>query len=226
MLLRTVVFWDFGGVITTSPFDNFRRVEQELGAPVDFIRQINAQNPDTNAWAQLERDQITGEEFGPIFAKESAQMGFEINGIKVLEALKTTPRPFMIDCLRIIKAAGLRQFCLTNNISGDEQTPGSSRHVDIQEAMSQFDGIVESSKVGVRKPEDGFYRLALEQAGATPEQVVFLDDLGINLKPAAAMGMATIKVVHPHAALCQLQEQLGLAIDLQPCIDAAARLAA
>ena len=76
--------------------------------------------------------------------------------------------------------------------------------------MARFDLVLESSKVGVRKPEPGFYTLACERLGVEPAECVFLDDLGINLKPARQLGMTTIKVDDPAVALAELSTTLAL----------------
>ena len=75
--------------------------------------------------------------------------------------------------------------------------------------MSLFDVVLESSKIGVRKPEPRIYELACEALEVEPADCVFLDDLGINLKPARAMGMTTIKVVEPGDALAELEQVVG-----------------
>lgn len=199
------VLFDFGGVITTSPFDNFARLESELGIPADTIRGINATNGDTNAWAKYERSEVDPAGFCELFEGEARAIGYEIPGIAVLDCIKTEVRPFMVEALRRVS----RQFktaMLTNNFkAGDD--PGSGGH---GEAKQYFDVIVESAKVGVRKPTPRFYELACEELGVEPSECVFLDDLGINLKPARAMGMTTIKVVDPRVALAELGKATGL----------------
>ncbi len=211
--MRTAVFWDFGGVILSSPFEAFNRYEARHGIARDFIRRVNATNPDTNAWARLERSEIDATVFDEAFAAESAALGHRIPGSDVLAQLKGEIRPAMVEALRRIKAAGLAQACLTNNVvGGDGVTPqaDSERERAIAQIMATFDAVVESSKVGHRKPETRFYEIACELVGVAPDQVVFLDDLGINLKPAAAMGMHTIKVTDPTAALGELGAAIGL----------------
>ena len=199
------VFWDFGGVITTSPFEAFNRYESERGIPLDFIRSVNTHNPDDNAWARIERREVTAEQFDELFANESASLGHRIPGRDVLGCLYGSVRPEMLAALRTINGSGRVQACLTNTVS-------TSTHdrPDVDEAMAVFAHVIESSKVGLRKPEPAFYELACSTAGVTPDRVVFLDDLGINLKPAAAMGMATIKVVSARAAL----DELGVLLQL------------
>lgn len=197
------VFWDFGGVITSSPFDNFVAWERSQGLPDGTIRGINATNPDTNAWARYERSDIDREEFCRLFTAEAVGAGFEIPGEIVLECVITEVRPFMVDALTRVSSR-FRTAVLTNNFLSGEGT------TQIHEVLELFDVVVESSQVGVRKPDPGFYELACRMAEVDPVDVVFLDDLGVNLKPARSMGMTTIKVIEPHAALAELGAVLGL----------------
>lgn len=205
-VIKAVLF-DFGGVMTTSPFDNFAALETRHGLPVDTIRQINSTNPDTNAWAQFERSDIDRDGFCDLFEAEARELGHEIAGVEVLDCLKTELRPFMVDALRTI-AASYKTAMLTNNFTAG-QNPGSGSH---GETVELFDFIVESAKAGVRKPTPRFYEIACEGLGVEPAACVFLDDLGINLKPARAMGMTTIKVVDPHVALAELEKLLDLTL--------------
>jgi putative hydrolase of the HAD superfamily len=203
-VIKAVLF-DFGGVITTSPFDNFALLEERRGVPADTIRAINSTNPDTNAWAQYERNDVDVAGFCELFESEAAALGFAIPGQEVLDCLKTEIRPFMIDAVRKIRDQ-YRTAMLTNNFSAGDD-PGSGSH---GEAKKLFEVIIESSKAGVRKPTPRFYELACEALDVEPTACVFLDDLGINLKPARAMGMTTIKVVDPHVALAELSHILDL----------------
>ena len=212
--MRTVIFWDFGGVILSSPFEAFNHYEAAKGLPKDFIRTVNATNPDSNAWALLERSDITPDQFDKKFADEAAEKGHHVPGADVLALLQGDIRPAMVQALHRIKAAGLPQACLTNNVvsHGDGVTDRAltDRQRAINDIMAIFDTVVESSKVGCRKPETRFYEIACEAMKADPNNVVFLDDLGINLKPAAALGMHTIKVVDHIEALRQLESAIGL----------------
>ncbi|MEY4175297.1 MAG: hypothetical protein RI900_2462 [Actinomycetota bacterium] len=204
----TAVLWDFGGVILSSPFEAFNRYESEQGIPLDFIRSVNSTNPHDNAWARLERSELDPRGFDEAFADESEALGHRIPGRDVLSLLSGDVRPEMVDLLDRVKAAGYATACLTNNVVSD-QTP-SDRVAVIEPIMQRFDAVVESSKVGVRKPEPRFYEIACELLGVQPHQCVFLDDLGINLKPAAAMGMTTIKVLSAAQAIDDLTRVLGL----------------
>ncbi len=210
----TTVFWDFGGVITSSPFDAFRRYELAKSLPLNFIRTVNSTNPDDNAWARLERNDIGPDEFDSEFADESAGLGHRVAGSDVLALLAGTVRPEIVAALDEVITNGFRTACLTNNVvsvSEDEpSTTSAHRDPEVAAIMGRFEVIVESSKVGSRKPELAFYRRACELMAVEPSEVIYLDDLGINLKPAAAMGMHTIKVVEPRAALQALGEATGL----------------
>ena len=103
--------------------------------------------------------------------------------------------------------------CLTNNINigdHDDDELAGDRADDFKKVMDLFDYVVESSKVGVRKPDPHFYEMACDIVNVKPQNVVFLDDLGVNLKPARAMGMKTIKVTNHQQAIKELEAILGL----------------
>jgi len=208
------VLWDFGGVLTTSPFEAFRRFERENDYPEDFIRRINAANPDDNAWARLERSEISIDEFDRLFDAEAIAAGRPLAGREVLALLAGDLRPTMVRALEIC-AVHFKTACLTNNVAFGEG-PGMARERSIAgriaAVMSLFDVVVESSVVGVRKPDPRFYLRATEALGVAPEECVYLDDLGINLKPARELGMKTIKVVDPELALRDLEAATGLVL--------------
>ena len=203
------VFWDFGGVITSSPFESFNKYEMKNNLPQDFLRLVNSTNSDSNAWAKLERSEVDLDEFNDLFMDESGKLGHSIPGKEVIALLKGEVRPQMISALKSIKDK-LILACLTNNIQAmDKEFEGnvsaSGKH---DEVMQLFDFVVESSKVNVRKPDPDFYLLACKKANIIPDEAIFLDDLGINLKPAKELGMKTIKVIDPDAALDELQSLL------------------
>jgi putative hydrolase of the HAD superfamily len=204
------VLWDFGGVILSSPFEAFNRYESERGLPADFLRTVNATDPHTNAWARLERSDITAVEFDEAFATDALALGHHVKGSDVLALLAGEVRPDMVRALDKVKEAGYRTACLTNNVSGEHAA--SERTETVAAIMARFDAVIESSKVGVRKPEPRFYEIACETLGVEPAACVFLDDLGINLKPAAAMGMHTIKVLSSAQAIADLEQALGLTL--------------
>jgi putative hydrolase of the HAD superfamily len=205
------VLWDFGGVILDSPFDAFAAYEREAGLPDGFLRRVNARDPHENAWAQLERGEIGRGQFVELFEAEARALGGHVSARRVLELLAGPIRPAMVTALTRCREAGLRTACLTNNIPGaDSTTP--ERAEQVAAVMTLFDVIVESSRVGVRKPEPRFYELACELLEVRPPECVFLDDLGVNLKPARAMGMTTIKVEAAGPAIAELERVLGLTL--------------
>ncbi len=204
------VLWDFGGVILTSPFEAFAHYEQTHGLPADFIRTVNATDPDANAWAALERNHISTADFDERFASESESLGHRIAGADVLALLAGEVRPDMVVALDAVRAAGYATACLTNNVASG--TDRGRPRPEVVEVMARFDHVVESSKVGVRKPETRFYEIACELLAVQPAECVFLDDLGVNLKPAAAMGMTTIKVVSTTQAIADLEQVLGIVL--------------
>lgn len=210
MVIRAVL-WDFGGVILSSPFEAFNAYEAKRGLPKDFIRGVNTRNPHDNAWARLERGDVTTDAFAALFEAESGALGHPISGHDVLALLSGEVRPEMVAVLKRLKGR-YKQACLTNNVRHGDG-PGMARTPEkaaaIADIMMLFDQVVESSKAGVRKPEPRFYEIACELLEIKPVEAVFLDDLGINLKPAAAMGMRTIKVGAPDRAIAELEEVLG-----------------
>ncbi len=211
----SAVLWDFGGVITTSPFDAFNRYEAERGLPRDFIRGVNAVNHEDNAWARFESSRIDADEFDRAFLAETTAAGHPVPGRDVIPLLGGDVRPRMVEVLERCKAR-YRVACLTNN-ANTGHGPGMSRDPrqadDVARVMTLFDLVIESSKEGIRKPDPRIYALACERLGVPPEAIVYLDDLGINLKPARAMGMTTIKVLNEAQAIKDLAAALGIGFD-------------
>jgi putative hydrolase of the HAD superfamily len=205
------VIWDFGGVITTSPFEAFSRFEAERGLPADIIRRTNATNHWENAWAKFERAEIDVEAFDSMFAAESRALGAEVRGKNVLPLLSGDLRPEMVEALRRVKT-NFKTGCITNNLPANSIGSKSGRSLYVAEVMALFDHIIESAKIGLRKPDPRIYALMVEALNVDPRNCVYLDDLGVNLKPARAMGMTTIKVVHAEQALIELEAATGLAL--------------
>ena len=206
------VLWDFGGVILSSPFEAFNRYEIEAGLPENFIRGLNARNPDDNAWAKMERSEISLSDFVARFQDEASAQGYRVDGWRILQSLSGDVRPQMVEALRRCKSA-FRIACITNNMKHGEG-PGMARSPEkalaVAEIMSLFEHVIESSKVGLRKPDPRIYQHACDLLGVPPERCVYLDDLGINLKPARALGMRTIKVGDPDVAIAELQAIVGI----------------
>ena len=209
------VFWDFGGVITSSPFEAFNKFEIDNNLPADFLRQVNSTNPNDNAWAKLERSEVNLEEFDLLFEEESNNLGHAVKGKEVIALLQGQIRPEMIKALQTIRG-NLIQACLTNNIRSLKEEAFEEGNVSVSGKhdviMDLFDFVIESSKVNLRKPDPAFYKMACEKASIEPSEAVFLDDLGINLKPAKNLGMKTIKVINSTDALQELQKLISIKI--------------
>jgi putative hydrolase of the HAD superfamily len=207
------VIWDFGGVFTTSPFDAFNRYERERGLPNDVIRRINSVNPDTNAWARLERSELAPAEFDAVFLAEAREFGLSIPGRDVLALLSGDLRPRVIDAFKACKAR-FKVGCITNNAptgKGAGMSSSEGKAAAIANVFSLFDHVIESSKAGVRKPDPRIYAMMCDALGVKAEACVYLDDRGINLKPAREMGMTTIKVTSEQQLLDDLSKAVGIA---------------
>ena len=206
------VIWDFGGVITSSPFEAFARFETANELPKDFIRSINATNPDTNAWALFERSEIDADAFDAKFQAEAAARGHSVRGADVLALLAGDIRPEMVAVLQRLIDENYKIGCITNNVktgSGAGMARSKEKAAAVEAVMELFSHVIESSKVGIRKPDPEIYKMACTALDVTPERAVFLDDLGVNLKPARALGMATIKVSGAEQAISELEILLG-----------------
>jgi putative hydrolase of the HAD superfamily len=205
------VIWDFGGVITTSPFEAFTRFEQKHGLPIDIIRRTNAANHLENAWAKFERAEIDADTFDELFAAEARALGVEIRGKDVLPLLSGDLRPEMVEALRRVKAR-FKTGCITNNLPANSTGSKAGRSLYVAEVMALFDYVIESAKIGLRKPDPRIYRLMTDKLGVAPNNCVYLDDLGVNLKPARQMGMKTIKVLSGPQAIEELQAITGMSL--------------
>lgn len=206
-MIKAALF-DFGGVILSSPFEAFNDYEARQGLPRDFIRTLNATNPDTNAWARYERSEVDFDTFCDLFEAEAKDAGGALVARDVMPLLAGYIRPEMVEAVRRC-GERLKTACLTNNVIGFNDFPAHARARGRDDVLALFDCIIESSKVGVRKPDVRFYEIACEQLGIEPAEAVFLDDLGVNLKPARALGMQTIKVTDPGLAIAELEGIVG-----------------
>jgi putative hydrolase of the HAD superfamily len=205
------VIWDFGGVLTTSPFEAFARFESERGLPADIIRRTNASNHWENAWAKFERAEVDLEAFDQLFAVESMALGAEVRGKDVLPLLVGDLRPEMVEALRVVKSR-FKTGCITNNLPANAIGTADGRSLYIAEVMALFDHVIQSAKIGLRKPDPRIYRMMVDALGVDPRHCIYLDDLGVNLKPAREMGMTTIKVVNGPQAIAELEAATGLSL--------------
>ncbi|RXG92245.1 HAD family hydrolase [Bradyrhizobium zhanjiangense] len=203
------MIFDFGGVLTSSPFEAFARFETERGLPIDIIRRTNAANHLENAWAKFERAEVDIDAFDHLFAEESRALGAEVRGRDVLPLLQGNLRPEVVEALKRI-AAQFKTGCITNNLPANAIGSLTGRTLYVAEVMALFDHVIESAKIGLRKPDPRIYRLMVETLKVDPNNCVYLDDLGVNLKPAREMGMTTIKVTSGAQAIAELEAATGL----------------
>jgi putative hydrolase of the HAD superfamily len=208
LTIEAVIF-DFGGVLTSSPFEAFTRFETERGLPIDIIRRTNAANHLENAWAKFERAEVDIDMFDHLFATESLALGAEVRGRDVLPLLQGDLRPEMVEALKRIKAQ-FKTGCITNNLPANAIGSMTGRSLYVAEVMVLFDHVIESAKIGLRKPNPRIYQLMIETLNVDPKNCVYLDDLGVNLKPAREMGMTTIKVTSGAQAITELEAATGL----------------
>jgi putative hydrolase of the HAD superfamily len=208
-MIQAVIF-DFGGVFTSSPLEAFARYERERGLPVGLIGGINSTNHQSNAWALFERAEIDIDEFDKAFAAEARALGHDLPGKDVLPLLAGDFRPEMIEALRRVKTK-YKTGCITNNMPHNAAGgTAAGRVLYAREVMELFDAVIESAKLGIRKPDPRIYHLMCERLCVAPEECVYLDDLGSNLKPARAMGMITIKVESGAQAITDLEAATGM----------------
>jgi putative hydrolase of the HAD superfamily len=210
VVIRAVIF-DLGGVVLPSPLDVFRAYEARHGLPHRFLSEIVIETGDQGAWSRFERGELDIDGFGVAFEAECATAGGVVVVSDLLAEIGTGrgPRPEMLAALHQIRAHGLATAALTNNWStGDDRQMGTH----YPEMMVLFDVVVESAVEGLRKPDPRIYQLACDRLDVRPEQTVFLDDLGVNLKTARALGMTTIKVSEPASALAELEAILGFGL--------------
>lgn len=212
MAFSSVIF-DFGGVITSSPFEAFNRMEAERRLPKDFVRRVNATNPDDNAWAKFERAEIDAAQFDAEFALEAEAQGHNLDGASVIACLAGDIRPALVAALDRLKKEGFALGCITNNVRagrGSAMAANAEKAAAVEAIMARFDHVIESSKAGVRKPDPRIYQMMCAALDVSPSQCIYLDDLGINCKPAAALGMTAIKVTGGEQALDDLGALLAL----------------
>lgn len=214
MTLRAVIF-DMGGVFTTSPVTRFAEYERANGLPERFIGSVVKARLHEGAFSRFERAEIALDAFDREFAAESRAMGHEIPGRVLLGMMKLDFRPDMIAALDAINAAGFLTGCITNNMPGggaEEWARDAAGRAQAAALMAKFRHVIESAKAGVRKPEPRIYEMMCEALAVAPAECAFVDDLGVNLKPAAAMGMATVRVPFDdhRPALAELSRLTGL----------------
>ncbi len=202
------MFFDLGGVVLGSPLHAIADFERERGIEAGFVNRVVVATGSGGAWSRLERGELTMDAFVTAFEADCAAAGAAVAARDLMEriALTSQPRPAMLAAIRRIRAGGLLAAALTNNWA-DEGEGGGTRQL-----APHFDAFIESSAIGLRKPDPRIYRHACAEIGVEPSRAVFLDDIGRNLKPARELGMVTIKVDDPDRALAELEAVLGFSL--------------
>jgi len=202
------VLFDMGGVVMESPLHAIAGYERERGLPPNSINRAIAAAGEAGAWARLERGELTVATFCAPFEADCRAHGVAVDGAAVMAAIAAAgvPRPIMLEAIRRLRVRGLRVGALTNNWRRE----GPEDDVIPHRLRSHFDAFVESRVVGLRKPDPRIYELACRELRVEPARTAFLDDIGGNLKPARALGMATIKVDDPERALAELGALIGM----------------
>ena len=202
-----VILWDFGGVLTQSPINNFSYFEKVNGFPRGTIIKINSRNYLKNAWALIEKNKITKKEFNAMFKKEAAEIGIDSIDIEgILSCLNPDINKDIYNIFKVIKKK-YKCVCLTNNININNLPFKKS---SFEKVRNDFFLVFESCKLGVRKPEEEIYKIVLKKLNIYPENILFLDDLGINLKPAKKLGINTYKVFDTQSTINYLIKELKL----------------
>ena len=202
-----IVLWDYGGVLTESPFKNITEFERKNNLPKNTIVNINSRNPYDNAWARLEKNQITIKEFVMQYKKEAAFFGIKnIEPYELLKCMFVSNNSKMVDLLKLVSTK-YSCSCLTNNFDLKDISNNFSKSKNI---ISCFDHVFESSKIFLRKPEKEIYIYVLSRLNVKPSEILFIDDLGINLKPARDIGFVTYKMVEDEKCVEYIKNLLYL----------------
>jgi len=202
---RAVIF-DLGGVILGSPLHAIAHYEREFEIPAGFINGVVVETGRDGAWARLERGELGMEAFFDAFEGDCAAAGQKLSARFLMERIgeAAAPRPQMLAAVERLRTHGYRAAALTNNWAGADERQNALKPL--------FDAFVESSVIGLRKPDPRIYLHTCAAIDVAPDEAVFLDDIGSNLKAARALGMATIKVEDPDAALRELETILELSL--------------
>ena len=198
-----IILWDYGGVLTESPIKNFRKFENDNNYSLNTIVKINSDNKYNNAWAQLEKDKISIEKFSKLFREEAKQFGVQnINTDKLFECLNVKLNIKMVELLENVSKF-YSCVCLTNNFKKMSSS-------DFENIKHNFSLIIESCKIGLRKPEKQIYKYVLEVLKVNAKEILFIDDLGINLKPARELGFHTYKFTDSDKTISYIKNMLKI----------------
>jgi epoxide hydrolase-like predicted phosphatase len=191
---------DYGGVLTTSPFDSFADFCAQEGVPFEVLTRSLRSDPRC-------RQLLVGLETGRLADKEfesglAAILGVPAPDLIVRMFAGSRPDSTMATAIRAVRQAGVRTALISNSWG----TGGYDRPL----LNELFDAVVISGEVGIRKPAPDIYALGAQRIDLPPEQCVFVDDLAFNLKPADELGMATIHHVTSERTIAELSRLLGV----------------
>ena len=195
---------DFGGVLTTNVFESFRAFSEREGLEPDAVKQLFKERGEgLDLLRQLERGEITGEEFSPRFGD---LLGVEdTDGLTHRLFAEVGPDQKMLDAVKEAKRAGVRTGLISNSWGDRDQ-------YDRDSFPEMFDAVVISGEVGMHKPQPEIFRLGAERVGLPPEECVFVDDLKENCEGAEAVGMTAILHRGSDGTLPELERLLGLTL--------------
>jgi epoxide hydrolase-like predicted phosphatase len=216
----TAVLFDWGGVFTNPPLVALREIEKTLGYAhrqlVDWLF-YSGMSPDPGGvsvegdFHLLEKGAIAIEEFHTrVLARSAEYLGdpmTEETYASLCELFVTNPgidtvHWVMLERARRLRRDGYRTAIVTNQIASWRELWRTSV------PLEDFDVIVDSCEVGMRKPEPAILQLACDRLGVRPEQAVLLDDSLRNIAGARAFGMAAIHVQDPLQAIAELDAML------------------
>ena len=209
--------FDLGGVVFPSPLDVFRAYERDHGLPHRFLSEVVLADPEHGAWSRLERGELNFDEFCDAFDAECAAPAERSTPRELMGAVRVglDARPEMVTAIGAIRRHGLKTAALTNNWADD---PARTNRASPTRRLVRRGGRVGGRRTAQARPAHLRARLrAARRRRRRP--AVFLDDLGVNLKPARALGMTTIKVAEPDGALAELAAVLGFALDRLTLMD-------
>ncbi len=204
--LRAAIF-DIGGVLTSSPVIAIR--EYAMRELVDYAVLGPMIGDHDLAWSRWERSELSLQQFIQQFEAEGLERGIKVSAQGIMDAAFGTQsvREEMVGVVRYLRGR-VKLGCITNNVAR-EDAESRPRAIVLEDL---FDHVIESSIVGIRKPDPRIYHMACEALSVQPHEAVFLDDIGANLKGARAVGMTTIKVNPDLGAIDELEAVLGIAL--------------
>jgi epoxide hydrolase-like predicted phosphatase len=193
---------DFGGVLTSNVFESFREFCRTEGLEEDAFVNLFRDPAARGDLRRVETGEIDEAEFSRGLAERLGVAEHEGLVDRLFAGMR--PDEAMVEAVAAARRAGVRTGLVSN--SWGEAGYDRSRFGEL------FDAVVISGEIGIRKPAPEIYALAAQRLGRAPERCVFVDDLPGNLKPARAIGMATVLHRDAETTLAELEEHLGVSL--------------